>query len=224
MTVAVVALAAAGCGKSSTAADSGSDRAVRTPARAASRTTSAARATSPSTTPPTPDSRRPRRSSRSTAGDTEPQDGESNADKVQRLAAARQGRLQPGDRCRLRLRSAVKEVAAKFPKITFGIIDDETVKADNIADLVFHEEQGSFLAGVAAAKATKTDHIGFIGGVDIPLIHKFEAGYEQGARSVNAEDQDRVAVPDRDGRRRAASPARTRARTPRTARSRQAPT
>ncbi|MEU1162890.1 BMP family ABC transporter substrate-binding protein, partial [Streptomyces sp. NPDC005921] len=70
--------------------------------------------------------------------------------------------------------------AAKFPKVTFGIIDDNTIKADNVADLVFHEEQASYLAGVAAAKATKTNTVGFIGGVDVPLIHKFEAGFEQG--------------------------------------------
>ncbi len=48
--------------------------------------------------------------------------------------------------------------------MTFGIIDDEQDKAANIADLVFHEEQSSYLAGVAAAKATKKNHIGFIGG------------------------------------------------------------
>jgi basic membrane protein A len=75
---------------------------------------------------------------------------------------------------------AVKEVAAKYPKITFGIIDDEQDKAANIADLVFHEEQASYLAGVAAAKTTKSNTVGFIGGVDVPLIHKFEAGFKQG--------------------------------------------
>jgi basic membrane protein A and related proteins len=79
----------------------------------------------------------------------------------------------------------VKQVAAKYPKVTFGIIDDNTIQAKNVADMVFHEEQSSYLAGVAAAKATKKNHIGFIGGVDIPLIHKFEAGFDQGAKSVN---------------------------------------
>ncbi|MFF9337942.1 BMP family lipoprotein, partial [Streptomyces albogriseolus] len=47
-------------------------------------------------------------------------------------------------------------------------------------NLVFHEEQASYLAGVAAAKATKSNVVGFIGGVDVPLIHKFEAGFKQG--------------------------------------------
>jgi basic membrane protein A len=110
----------------------------------------------------------------------EPQDGESSADKVQRLETlARQG-YNPVIGVGYAYAPAVKEVAAKFPKVTFGIVDDETIKADNVADLVFHEEESSYLAGVAAAKATKSNVVGFVGGVDIPLIHKFEAGFKQG--------------------------------------------
>ncbi|MCX4764563.1 BMP family ABC transporter substrate-binding protein [Streptomyces sp. NBC_01275] len=116
--------------------------------------------------------------------DIEPQDGESDADKVQRLTQLAQAGYNPVIGVGFAYAPAVKEVAAKFPKITFGIIDDEQIQAKNVADMVFHEEQASYLAGVAAAKATKKDHIGFIGGVDIPLIHKFEAGYVQGAKSV----------------------------------------
>ncbi|MFI0998915.1 BMP family protein [Streptomyces galbus] len=117
--------------------------------------------------------------------DVEPQDGESDADKVQRLTQLAQAGYNPVIGVGYIYAPAVKTVAAKFPKTTFGIIDDETVQAKNVADLVFHEEQASYLAGVAAAKASKKAHIGFIGGVDIPLIHKFEAGYVQGAKSVN---------------------------------------
>ncbi|MFD9431697.1 BMP family protein [Streptomyces sp. NPDC060002] len=117
--------------------------------------------------------------------DIEPQDGESDADKVQRLTQLAQAGYNPVIGVGFAYAPAVKEVAAKFPKITFGIIDDEQIQAKNVADMVFHEEQASYLAGVAAAKATKKAHIGFIGGVDIPLIHKFEAGYVQGAKSVN---------------------------------------
>ncbi|MFF3329230.1 BMP family protein [Streptomyces sp. NPDC002888] len=117
--------------------------------------------------------------------DVEPQDGESNADKVQRLTQLAQAGYNPVIGVGFVYGPAVKEVAAKFPNTTFGVIDDETAKAKNVADMVFHEEQASYLAGVAAAKATKKNHIGFIGGVDIPLIHKFEAGYVQGAKSVN---------------------------------------
>ncbi|MFF8591244.1 BMP family protein [Streptomyces sp. NPDC015220] len=117
--------------------------------------------------------------------DIEPQDGESNADKVQRLEQLAKAGYNPVIGVGFVYAPAVKEVAAKYPKTTFGIIDDDTVKAGNVVDLVFHEEQASYLAGVAAAKATKKNHIGFVGGVDIPLIHKFEAGFDQGARSVN---------------------------------------
>ncbi|MGW1157342.1 BMP family lipoprotein [Streptomyces sp. NPDC002519] len=117
--------------------------------------------------------------------DIEPQDGESSADKVQRLEQLAKAGYNPIVGVGFVYAPAVKEVAAKYPKITFGIIDDDTVKASNVADLVFHEEQSSYLAGVAAAKATKKNHVGFIGGVDIPLIHKFGAGFVQGAKSVN---------------------------------------
>ncbi|MGV9562119.1 BMP family lipoprotein [Streptomyces sp. NPDC003480] len=117
--------------------------------------------------------------------DIEPQDGESSADKVQRLEQLAKAGYNPVIGVGFVYAPAVKEVAAKYPKVTFGIIDDDTVQASNVADLVFHEEQSSYLAGVAAAKATKKNHIGFIGGVDIPLIHKFGAGFAQGAKSVN---------------------------------------
>jgi basic membrane protein A len=117
--------------------------------------------------------------------DIEPQDGESDADKVQRLEQLAKSGYNPVIGVGFVYAPAVKEVAAKYPKVTFGIIDDNQDQASNIADLVFHEEQSSYLAGVAAAKATKKNHIGFIGGVDIPLIHKFEAGFDQGARSIN---------------------------------------
>ncbi|MEU9990403.1 BMP family ABC transporter substrate-binding protein [Streptomyces sp. NPDC048045] len=117
--------------------------------------------------------------------DIEPQAGESDADKIQRLETLAKAGYNPVIGVGFAYAPAVKQVAAKFPKVTFGIIDDNTIQAKNVADMVFHEEQSSYLAGVAAAKATKKNHIGFIGGVDIPLIHKFEAGFDQGAKSVN---------------------------------------
>ncbi|MCX4589701.1 BMP family ABC transporter substrate-binding protein [Streptomyces sp. NBC_01549] len=110
----------------------------------------------------------------------EPTDGESDADKVQRLEQLAKQGYNPVIGVGFAYAPAVKEVAAKYPKITFGIIDDEQDKAANVADLVFHEEQASYLAGVAAAKTTKSNTVGFIGGVDVPLIHKFEAGFKQG--------------------------------------------
>ena len=79
---------------------------------------------------------------------------------------------------------AVGKVAAEFPKTTFGIIDDASVKAPNVASLVFAEEHGSYLAGVAAAKATKSGKVGYIGGVRIPLLQKFEAGFVAGVKAT----------------------------------------
>ncbi|MEV0177991.1 BMP family ABC transporter substrate-binding protein [Streptomyces sp. NPDC050625] len=117
--------------------------------------------------------------------DVEPSDNETDADKVQRLEQLAKSGYNPIIGVGYVYAPAVKEVAAKYPKITFGVIDDNTITAKNVADMVFHEEQSSYLAGVAAAKATKKNHVGFIGGVDIPLIHKFEAGFIQGAQSVN---------------------------------------
>ncbi|MFF4564366.1 BMP family protein [Streptomyces sp. NPDC001435] len=117
--------------------------------------------------------------------DVEPSDNETDADKVQRLEQLAKSGYNPIIGVGFVYAPAVKEVSAKYPKITFGIIDDNSITSKNVADMVFHEEQSSYLAGVAAAKATKKNHVGFIGGVDIPLIHKFEAGFIQGAQSVN---------------------------------------
>ncbi|MFJ4622577.1 BMP family protein [Streptomyces sp. NPDC088812] len=114
----------------------------------------------------------------------EPQDGESDADKVQRLETLAKQGYNPVVGVGYAYAPAVKEAAAKFPDTTFGIVDDEQVKADNVADLVFSEEQASYLAGVAAAKATKSNVVGFVGGVDVPLIHKFGAGFKQGVQDT----------------------------------------
>ncbi|MFE9597876.1 BMP family protein [Streptomyces hokutonensis] len=116
--------------------------------------------------------------------DVEPQDGESDADKVQRLETLARSGYNPVIGVGFAYAPAVKEAAAKFPKISFGIIDDNEIKASNVADMVFHEEQSSYLAGVTAALTTKTNTVGFVGGVDVPLIHKFEAGFEQGVKDT----------------------------------------
>ena len=80
---------------------------------------------------------------------------------------------------------AIAKVAPENPDVHFAIIDDASATGDNIANLVFAEEQGSFLVGAAAALKTKTDNIGFVGGVQTPLIEKFEAGYVAGAKQIN---------------------------------------
>jgi len=78
----------------------------------------------------------------------------------------------------------VKKVAEKFPNKHFAIVDAE-VKAPNVQSLLFQEHEGSYLVGAAAALASKTGTVGFIGGMDIPLIRRFEKGYEAGAKKVN---------------------------------------
>lgn len=79
--------------------------------------------------------------------------------------------------------SVLSTVAAEFPGTSFVIID-VALDGQNIDSVVFASEQGSYLAGVIAATASKNGHIGFIGGMDIPLLRAFEAGYWQGAVSV----------------------------------------
>jgi basic membrane protein A and related proteins len=80
----------------------------------------------------------------------------------------------------------IGDVAEQYPDTNFAIIDSSVAEigADNLTGLLFAEEQGSFLAGVAAALKTTTGHIGFVGGVETPLIEKFEAGYFAGAEAA----------------------------------------
>jgi basic membrane protein A len=82
-------------------------------------------------------------------------------------------------------------VAKDYPNLHFAIIDGVIFEDDgktpraNVASLIFKEHEGSYLVGLLAAKTSKTGTIGFLGGMDIGLIHRFEKGYEEGAQSVN---------------------------------------
>ncbi|MEU4658484.1 BMP family ABC transporter substrate-binding protein [Streptomyces sp. NPDC023723] len=116
--------------------------------------------------------------------DIEPTDGETDADKEQRLASLAKQGYDPVIGIGYAYGTAMQKVAADYPDTTFGIVDS-VVEADNVASLVFAENEASYLAGVAAAKATKTKTVGFVGGVDVPLIHKFQAGYEQGVADTD---------------------------------------
>ena len=77
--------------------------------------------------------------------------------------------------------SALAKVAPEFPKTRFTIIDGQ-VDAPNVQSLTFKEHEGAFLAGLLAAQTSKTGKVGFIGGMDIPLIRRFQCAYEQGAQ------------------------------------------
>ncbi len=80
--------------------------------------------------------------------------------------------------------SSIEKVAKEFPKLKFAIIDF-VVAEPNVQSVVFKEHEGSFLVGMMAAQASKTGKVGFVGGMDIPLIRKFQCGYEQGAKYAN---------------------------------------
>lgn len=75
-------------------------------------------------------------------------------------------------------------VAKDYPNIHFAIVDGVS-ELPNVASLVFKEHEGSYLVGMLAARTSKSGTIGFLGGMDIGLIHRFEKGYEEGAKSVN---------------------------------------
>ncbi len=78
----------------------------------------------------------------------------------------------------------MERVAKEYPNIHFAIVDGVS-ELPNVASLVFKEHEGSYLVGMLAAKKSQTGTIGFLGGMDIGLIHRFEGGYEEGAHAVN---------------------------------------
>ena len=81
---------------------------------------------------------------------------------------------------------ALEKVAPDYPDTSFSIID-MVVDQPNVQSIVFKEHEGSFLVGMLAAMASKTGKVGFVGGMDIPLIRKFACGYEQGVKHVDAD-------------------------------------
>lgn len=85
----------------------------------------------------------------------------------------------------------MQKVAEDYPNIRFAIVDGVIFEKDgktpkaNVASLVFREHEGSYLVGMIAASKSKSGVLGFVGGMDIPLIHRFAKGYEEGAKSIN---------------------------------------
>lgn len=78
----------------------------------------------------------------------------------------------------------MEQVAKDYPDLDFAIIDG-VIDLPNVASLVFKEHEGSYLVGMIAAEKSQSGVLGFVGGMDIPLIHRFAKGYEEGARSVD---------------------------------------
>jgi basic membrane protein A and related proteins len=82
------------------------------------------------------------------------------------------------------MKDAVTKMSTENPKQKFGLID-EVVTAPNVASVTFHEEEGSFLMGVMAAKMTKTKTVGFVGGMDFDVIHHFDYGFQAGVKAID---------------------------------------
>ena len=78
----------------------------------------------------------------------------------------------------------IEAVAKDYPKLNFAIVDGVS-QLPNVASLIFKEHEGSYLVGMIAAMTSRSGILGFVGGMDVPLIHKFELGYEEGAKAVN---------------------------------------
>ncbi|WP_238998153.1 BMP family lipoprotein [Nocardioides limicola] len=112
-------------------------------------------------------------------------DGEPESAREERLIQLADAGFNPVIGVGFAYAGAVAKVAPQFPDTQFGLIDSTDAMGDNIANLVFPEHEGSFLVGAAAALKSETGKIGFIGGVNVPLIAKFEAGYAAGALAVN---------------------------------------
>lgn len=83
-------------------------------------------------------------------------------------------------------KDALQKVAAQFPKIKYAIVD-APVEGANIQSLMFAEQEGSYLVGYLAGLVTKTGVIGFVGGMEIPMIKRFEMGYEAGAKAARSD-------------------------------------
>jgi basic membrane protein A len=82
--------------------------------------------------------------------------------------------------------AAVEKVAKEYPELKFAIVD-MVVDLPNVQSIVFKEQEGSYLVGMMAALASKSGKVGFVGGMDIPLIRRFGCGYAQGAKAVKAD-------------------------------------
>ncbi|MCD7110206.1 BMP family ABC transporter substrate-binding protein [Rhizobium sp. DKSPLA3] len=82
--------------------------------------------------------------------------------------------------------AALEKVAAEYPDTKFAVID-MVVDKPNVKSVVFKEQEGSYLVGILAGLASKSKTVSFVGGMDIPLIHKFACGYIGGAKSTGAD-------------------------------------
>ncbi|WP_253833907.1 BMP family lipoprotein [Actinokineospora globicatena] len=113
--------------------------------------------------------------------------GETDAQKEDRLRQLAEGGYTTIIAVGFAYETAIEKTAKDFPEVKFAIIDSAGPAADNVANLTFAEQEGSFLVGVAAALKSKTGNVGFIGGVNVPLIQKFEVGFTAGVKAAKAD-------------------------------------
>lgn len=108
----------------------------------------------------------------------------SEAQREQALRRFAEGGYNPVVMTGFAFASSLEAVAADFPDTRFAIID-MVVDQPNVQSVVYKEQEGSYLVGIMAAMASKSGTVGFVGGMDIPLIKKFACGYVQGVKAVN---------------------------------------
>ena len=110
--------------------------------------------------------------------------GESEAAREERLIQLAEAEYNPVIAVGFAYAESLKKVAPQLPDTAFAIVDNADVTGPNIANLTFAEDQGSFLVGVAAGLKSKKKNVGFVGGVNIPLIVKFERGFKAGVEAA----------------------------------------
>ncbi|GAA3606053.1 BMP family ABC transporter substrate-binding protein [Nonomuraea rosea] len=111
--------------------------------------------------------------------------GESDQAKEQRLRLLAQQGFNPIIAVGFAYAGPLQKIAGQFPGTRFALIDSLDAHAPNVANLVFAEQEGSYLVGAAAALKSKTETVGFIGGANTPIIGKFLAGFEAGVTAVS---------------------------------------
>lgn len=127
-----------------------------------------------------------------TCEDIAPGSGENDADREERLRTLADAGFNPILAIGFVYSPALAKVAPEYPEVNFAVVDGyvtfitgEMKVVPNVADLTFAEHEGSFLVGVAAALKTEAKNVGFVGGVNGPLIQKFEAGFTAGVEAVD---------------------------------------
>ncbi len=112
---------------------------------------------------------------------------ETGADKEARLKLLADGGYNPVIAIGFAYGDALKAVAPKYPNTKFAIVDSVVDGVPNVTNLVFAENEGSYLVGMAAAMKSKKGNVGYIGGCLVPLLQKFEAGFTAGAKAVKSD-------------------------------------